>query len=58
MDFIFRQINDVKVIFAQFLQMAEISLTYGVTSPEGRPFELAGTDLCDVMSQLAPYSIL
>jgi hypothetical protein len=58
MDLIFRQINDVKMILAQFLQMAEISLTHGVTSPKGRPFELAGADLGDVMRQLAPYSIL
>jgi hypothetical protein len=46
------------MILAQFLQMAEISLTHGVTSPKGRPFELAGADLGDVMRQLAPYSIL
>jgi hypothetical protein len=46
------------MILTQFLQMAEISLTHSVSSAEGRSLELAGTDLGDVMSQLAPYRIL
>jgi hypothetical protein len=46
------------MVFAQFLQMAKIGLTHSVTFPKGRSLELAGADLGDVMSQLAPYRIL
>jgi hypothetical protein len=58
MDFIFRQINDVKVVFSQLLKVAEISLTHSVTSSKGSPFKLARADFGDVMSQFAAHCIL
>jgi hypothetical protein len=38
--------------------MTEVSLTYSVATSKGWSLELAGTDLGDVMSQLAAYRFL
>jgi hypothetical protein len=57
-DLIIGQIKDVQVVLAQPLEMAEISLTHCVTSAKGWSFELAWTDLGNVMDHFTANSFL
>ncbi|MCK4853509.1 MAG: hypothetical protein KAT31_04595 [Bacteroidales bacterium] len=52
MNFIFFQIDQIKVVFAQFLKMTQIFITDRVAFSKGRPLEFAGTDFSDIVDQL------
>ena len=50
-DFIIGQIDEVEVVLAQLLQVADILVADFMALAKGRPLELAGPDLGDVVSQ-------
>ncbi len=57
-DFILRQVDDVEVVLAELLQVADVLVADRVPLAEGRTLELPGPDLGDVVRQLGPDRIL
>ena len=57
-DLVLGQVEDVEVVLAQLLQVADVLVAHRVTLAEGRALELAGPDLGDVVRQPGPHRIL
>ncbi|MDZ7580876.1 MAG: hypothetical protein U5R30_09725 [Deltaproteobacteria bacterium] len=51
MDFIVGRVDEIEVVFAQFLQVTDIFVANLVALAKRRPLELAGPDLGDVVGQ-------
>ena len=58
MDFIFFQVDDVEIIFAELLQAAQVFIANRVALAKGGAFEFPGANLGDVMGQLGAHRIL
>jgi hypothetical protein len=57
MNFVFPYVNDIKLVFSQALETAEILLTDRVALAEGGTLELAGAYLCDIVGQFGAHGL-
>ena len=53
-DFIFFQVDEVKVIFPEFLKVTDVIVANRVAFAKSRPFELAGANFGDIVGQFSP----
>jgi hypothetical protein len=58
MNFVIFHVEQIEVIFSQFLKMTEILVAYGVALTKGRSFEFAGANFGNIMGQCGAHSIL
>ena len=57
-DFVILQIDEIQVVFAQLLQMAQVFIADCVPLVEGRALELTGTNLGNIMGQFRSHGLL
>ena len=58
MNFVLGQIEEVKVVFTQFLKVAQILIADGMALAKGRTLEFAGPNLRNIVGKLCADSIL
>jgi hypothetical protein len=56
-DFILLEVDQVEVVFAQLLQVADIFIADGMPLAKSRPLEFARTDLRDIMGQVRAHGL-
>ena len=57
MDFVLSQVNQVKVVFTQFLKMAQIFIADRMAFLKGGAFELPGANFSNIMGQFRSHRI-
>ncbi len=57
MNFVFPFVNDIKVVFSQALETAEILLTDRVALAEGGSLELSGAYLGNIVGQFGAHGL-